>query len=419
MVIYVNGEEIFREEVPEGTPAHLTYATQNVNGSSEDLYQTIDIPASHFVDGENTIAVSIHQDSAGSSDISFDFILDGTTTASSQNFEWHATWESGELATFQSTIAPPAVATRDGITYRARVRHQDATGRWSHWSDPLEFTAGVPDLTFFSSSLVITEIMYHPTDPSPAEIAAGFLDDNDFEFIEIRNISDNTVSLLDVRFTKGIDFDFANGAITSLAPGEYVLVVNNQAAFEMRYGTELPVAGEWTSNLSNGGERIKLSFGAGEPIIDFNYDDEGNWPTEPDQNQGSLTLRNSSTVPDHASAFNWRPSIGMNGTPGTTDGTKFEGGDSDALLTYATGGISPTITLLPDGNITFQVTINYLTDDLVTSIKQSSDLQTWSTSDLTPISRENLGNNLERVTYQTTTPSNEENIFLRFHIENH
>lgn len=109
----------------------------------------------------------------------------------------------------------------------------------------------------------------------------------------------------------------------------------------------------------------------------------------------------------------------MNGTPGTTDGTKFEGGDSDALLTYATGGISPTITLLPDGNITFQVTINYLTDDLVTSIKQSSDLQTWSTSDLTPISRENLGNNLERVTYQTTTPSNEENIFLRFHIENH
>ena len=113
------------------------------------------------------------------------------------NFEWHATWESGGLTAFQSSITPPAVATRDGITHRARVRHQDTTGRWSPWSDPLEFTAGIPDLTLFRSSLVVTEIMYHPADPTPAEIAAGYLDDNDFEFIEIRNVSDSTVSLLD------------------------------------------------------------------------------------------------------------------------------------------------------------------------------------------------------------------------------
>jgi hypothetical protein len=53
---------------------------------------------------------------------------------------------------------------------------------------------------------------------------------------------------------------------------------------EMRYGLGLPIAGEWDTKdkLNNGGERIKLSFGAGVPIRDFSYDDKTPWPTEPD-----------------------------------------------------------------------------------------------------------------------------------------
>ena len=54
-----------------------------------------------------------------------------------------------------------------------------------------------------------------------------------------------TLDLTDLRFTKGVDFDFAGSAVTSLAPGEFVLVVRNLAAFEARYGTGLPVAGEF------------------------------------------------------------------------------------------------------------------------------------------------------------------------------
>lgn len=37
-----------------------------------------------------------------------------------------------------------------------------------------------------------------------------------------------------------------------------VLVVNNLAAFQLRYGTSLNVAGEFSGNLNNGGEQIQL-----------------------------------------------------------------------------------------------------------------------------------------------------------------
>jgi hypothetical protein len=45
-----------------------------------------------------------------------------------------------------------------------------------------------------------------------------------------------------------------------LDPGEFVLVVENQAAFQSVYGTGPRVAGEYTGSLSNGGEDIVLTL---------------------------------------------------------------------------------------------------------------------------------------------------------------
>ncbi|MGI9239630.1 MAG: CotH kinase family protein, partial [Verrucomicrobiales bacterium] len=234
--------------------------------------------------------------------------------------EIDADWESGELSTFASAIDIPTVAVRSGLTYRARVRHQDATGRWSHWSAPVEFTTTLPDISDYLAGLVVTEVMYHPSDPSAAEITAGFDDDDSFEYIELKNVGSKTLDLKDLRFTKGVDFDFLGAAITTLAPGEIVLVANNLAAFEMRYGAGLPVAGSWQSSdkLDNGGEQVKLSFGAGDPIRDFTYDDAAPWPVSPDGSGPSLTLQQPATVPDHALATSWLPSS-SNGTPGLDD----------------------------------------------------------------------------------------------------
>ena len=39
-------------------------------------------------------------------------------------------------------ITLPAEVCRPGQTYRVRARYKDLTGRWSHWSNPVQFVAG-------------------------------------------------------------------------------------------------------------------------------------------------------------------------------------------------------------------------------------------------------------------------------------
>ncbi|MDP7108128.1 MAG: hypothetical protein QGH41_13665, partial [Roseibacillus sp.] len=209
-----------------------------------------------------------------------------------------------------------------GRTYRARVRHIDTSGRASDWSNPVEFTATTPDLDPWTDNLMVTEVQYNPLPASADEIGAGFVT-SDFEFIEIQNISSTlTLDLAEIRFTKGIDFDFANGVITSLAPGAYALVVRNQDAFESRYGAGLPVAGSYgPDNLSNGGENVKLSFGAGATIQEFHYLDVAPWPSSPDGTGVSLALVNPAAAPDHADPFNWRASVTVGGSPGEAEQT--------------------------------------------------------------------------------------------------
>jgi hypothetical protein len=63
---------------------------------------------------------------------------------------------------------------------------------------------------------------------------------------------------------------------------------------------------------------VKLSFGAGDAIRDFTYDDVAPWPTTPDGDGPSLTLQSPEFVPDHALAVSWIPSS-SNGTPGLDD----------------------------------------------------------------------------------------------------
>lgn len=233
-------------------------------------------------------------------------------------YEAAAVWNSGALTMFQDQITVPLLSLRAGRSYRARVRHRDVTGRWSHWSDPLQFTASAPDVSLYQQSLVISEIMYNP--------GGG---DQNLEFVEIMNIGPVEIDLNPVRFTKGIDFDFAGSTITSLAPGARALVVRNLASFQAAYGTTLPVAGEyWTSdenNLSNAGEQLKLSYGPGIAIRDFNYSDRAPWPTTPDGGGPSLVLVAPRAMPDHSLPQNWRASTAHGGNPGTTDALLFTG----------------------------------------------------------------------------------------------
>lgn len=70
-VVYLNGIEIVRKNLPSGEINYQTLA----DGAVENIYDTFDIPGSFFVHGNNTIAVEVHQTNATSSDLSFDLQL--------------------------------------------------------------------------------------------------------------------------------------------------------------------------------------------------------------------------------------------------------------------------------------------------------------------------------------------------------
>ncbi|NWK55237.1 lamin tail domain-containing protein [Verrucomicrobiaceae bacterium N1E253] len=418
-VVYVNGAEVWRNQMPDGPINHLTLASAAASGSDESVAHPFSIPPSAFVEGLNTIAVSIHQHDPGSGDMSFDFELTAHWQPSflPATFEWNHPWESGEITTFQNSLSLPAVATRPGHTYRARVRHADQSGRWSHWSAPIEFTTTASNLSRFKESLVISEIMYHPPPPTSSERAAGFIDADDFEFVEIRNVSDQSINLTELRFTKGVDFDFAGSGITSLAPGEYVLLVEDAGAFSYRYGNNSRVAGQWSGKLDNGGERLKLSFGAGEAIHDFTYDDVSPWPTPPDGEGASLVLIDPIGLPDHSDAFNWRSSTAIAGTPGYTDGSTYDNQYHGSLLTYAVRAQKNHI--LPNGNTALVLERNYAAEDLVGSIEQSSNLIDWEAVDdrFSPIQITPTSDGYAEMIFESDSPLHGERMFLRYHVQ--
>ena len=185
----------------------------------------------------------------------------------------------------------------------------DSYGRENHL---LSYT-GAPSLV--QQFLRVTEIMFNPAPPPPGSLTPS----DDFEYIELKNISPSLIlDLTGVRFSAGIDFDFTSGLITSLAPGQTVLVVKNASAFAARYGASLPVAGPFAGSLANGGERLRLEDASGETVLEFAYNDH--WYPIADGHGFSLVIRDEKAAYNTWSASeSWRPSGALNGSPGGDD----------------------------------------------------------------------------------------------------
>ncbi|MCA9217525.1 MAG: tandem-95 repeat protein [Planctomycetales bacterium] len=277
--------------------------------------------------------------------------------------EWTSSWESGELTEFTAQIEAPSTAVEPGRTYRARVRMQDNTGRWSHWSEPVQFTATAATGSDLIDSLRVSEIQYHPADPTQSDIVAGFNDADDFEFIELVIISNRTIDISVAKFentdidgdNQGIAYEFSGSAIKQLAPGERVLVVEDTAAFAHRFGDGLPVAGQYSGALSNGGEQLTLSAD-GFIIQQFTYDDA--WHPSTDGDGNSLQIRSENGSLDLWSQKDgWTASVTAGGSPGTTDGpipgdSNHDGvfNSSDFVLVFQAGEYEDGI----EGNSTFE-----------------------------------------------------------------
>jgi hypothetical protein len=278
---------------------------------------------------------------------------------------------------------------------------------------------------------VVSEIMYNP---------AG---SDDTEFIELRNIGPLPLNLTNVRFTKGIDFDFLPG--TELLPGDSLLVVKNVTAFEALYGAGLPIAGEYQfeeeSSLSNEGERIKLAFGA-LAIHEFEYDDQAPWPDAADGGGYSLVLAHTSSNAGvnpldplgHGIASNWRTSAFPAGTPGSGNSQSFNGADPaadddqdglSAFLEHALGSADQDPNQGPglfsagvnEDSLTFSFRRNLLADDVAYGIEVSSDLVNW-TDAVGRLVETPIGDGTSTVTFiSDATISARSRLFMRLRVQ--
>lgn len=282
-------------------------------------------------------------------------------------------------------------------TLMARVRVSD-----SEWSalNAVDFVVGSSPN---SGDLVISEINYHPADPSIAEINAGFTSDEDFEFIEILNDSTNPVDLSEISIANEISFTFASlesPADRVLEAGARIVIPRKPNAFAFRY-PGIPSLGNYSGMLSNNSGTIEIRQGTSTLLFSVTYRDDSGWDESADGPGKTLVLRNPA-LPDAPSS--WRASLTNGGNPGTTDGIQFSGSANDddngngipnlveAVLIDETGiyfAPVPSIETFDDGSgprdFLMLTVKHYLpVDNATISVEHSTDLNApiWSSDQL-------------------------------------
>jgi hypothetical protein len=305
-VAYLNGHEVARRNVPGtiGVPVPWDAGADGDHRDAEaELFLSVDatLGLPHLRAGNNVLAIHGANRDVGSSDFLIWPLLEGSNQGSGPSPS--AFVYNGEVNLIEAAVV------------KARLRSN--SGEWSALTEAPFTLATVPAS---AQNLVISRVHYHPSDPTPEEVAAGFEQSRNFEYLELLNYGDVPISLAGLRFVDGVLFTFDSEAVFVLAPGERGLVVDNAVAFTMRYGTGPRILGEFDrGNLNNDGEQIALLKENDADLWRFTYNDAGAWPDSPDGHGPALSLIDPNNPPDNAGLSlpeNWRPSGQGDGSPG-------------------------------------------------------------------------------------------------------
>ena len=428
-VVFINGTEVWRSGMHPTDPILFSTTAENEAGGTDEttFHQKNDISPTLLVEGTNTIAVEVHQTAVTSSDISFDLELHATTPSDPSQFVLN-----------ESTL----------------VRSRVLSG--SEWSaiNSVRFLMGTPA---DSTNLVVSEFSYRPSKPNTAEDPGALYSRTDFEFIEFTNISNEIIHLDGVRLTDGVSFDFSEAANFSIPAGETLLIVENQAAFMARYPL-VPaekIAGEYSGNLSNDGERIEILAADDSVIHAFTYNDQLPWPTAADGDGFSLELIEPDLNPNHDLGGNWRASRGIHGTPagiitpmdfatwqqwnfnatelanpaisgpdadpnnnGWNNFAEFAFGHSPFIDQDHTGLVTSGIETI-EGNDYLSIAINSWTgaSGITYKLQTTPDLTSWTDDGLEILPAFDLGNGTLTRTFRSTSPlGSQAREFVRVHL---
>jgi hypothetical protein len=144
LIVYLNGVEVARSNMPAGAASYTTTATAAIGGADESAWVDALVDPSVLVAGANLLAVELHQQSPTSSDISFDLELRATEAA---------------VPAPTVTLTAPAdheVVNTSSIDFTASVSAPAGL------ADATLFVGGPPDVSVFSG----------PTEVEDAQISA-------------------------------------------------------------------------------------------------------------------------------------------------------------------------------------------------------------------------------------------------------
>jgi len=335
-VVYLNGIEALRVAVPEGPVTGALAA--NAVGPHE--LSGLSVPSELLVEGENVLAISIHQASAEDMEMALDVALTATlkpqaiahgpslrideVSAGGQSPAWvelhNPTSESISMAAYelgvvggsrhgldevvlapgerqvvrgdalQLSLEPGDVLAlwgasgevRDGVRVEDVVRARSVDGAWYY---PLQGTPWAPSEPLPAQTVLINEVLYHAP---PASGADGSAAPSDTEWIELHNTSEWPVSLNGAQLSDGVAFSFDQDA---LLPGGGFLIVSRDGERPLGTPEEVTVLGPWSGSLSNGGDGVTLLSRCGNPIDSVTYSDGGRWPSAADGGGSSLERR--------------------------------------------------------------------------------------------------------------------------------
>jgi hypothetical protein len=372
VIFYLNGVEVLRDNLPGGPVDPTTLALSEV-GPLTTRYA--DLPVTALIRGRNVLAARVHQATAApDEDLTFSasltaqiqpttasapVLLNEVTVASSLRIELlgretsdvgglilatssgaEAVLPAGTLAA-GDLLAPgitlPAQpgdvlflysadrqALYDAVRLGDRPRGRAEDG--GPWRYPTTGTLGAPNVIDLQTDVVIHEVMYHH---APLSVDGQPVTEVEEEWIELYNRAAQAVDLSGWQLVDAVAFAFPDG--TSIAPGSYLVVARDAAAFAAAH-PGVTALGDWEGRLNNRRDRILLRDAAGNPADELRYYDGGRWPEAADGGGPSLELRDAHA--DNAAAEAWAAS---------------DEGRRSTWATYSYQGLATASAVGPDG----------------------------------------------------------------------
>ena len=336
-VAYLNGQTVHSRNVPEDAAwdSRATATRLDLLNTVPTIFETTDLTESLglLTPGKNVLAIHVLNHASDLSDLLIrpELVLIDDEAVQTPIYY-----------TLDGTDPREFGGSAVGVSYGGTLsltESTEVTARGMHngvWSPLSQATFVVQESR---PNVAITEINYNPAAPSPAELEQlPGINGNDFEFLEVTNISDTAaLNLVGMQLVDGVNFEFDSA---TLSPGESAIVVENTAAFRQRYGDTIRVLGEWSGGLSRGGERLQLVDATGQVLVDITYDDAIPWPARADGAGATLELIDPTDTPPErlSKPTSWRGSTDFGGSPGSIWNVTNSSGHYGSAFPYTATG---------------------------------------------------------------------------------